>query len=350
MSRLDSLPPDLHAVLSLLLRQRKRYAEVARLLGIAEHAVHDRAHAALALLAPRQARELSPSQREQLGEYLLGQQAPTAERETRVYLEQSPAGRAWAEALAVELAPLAARALPHVPAEGPPAAAPSQPRRDIPAAAQEPSPATPAAAAPSSRVGGAVILGGLAAIVVVIVLLIVGVGGAGGGSHASSQPSASSTAPGGSSQPSSGTGASTGTTTGSGGATTTPAAGTTKSGSPTSHGKALTLTPPDPATSKAVGVAYVLSQKNQRAFYVFAKGLPVLPTGTFYAVWLEGASGAPAYPLGSLPAQGSDGLVEGGGPLPTNAASYHRILVTDETSHHPAHPGTTVLGGTFSVD
>ena len=29
MSRLDSLPPDLRAVLSLLLRQRKRYAEVA---------------------------------------------------------------------------------------------------------------------------------------------------------------------------------------------------------------------------------------------------------------------------------------------------------------------------------
>ena len=53
MSRLDELPPDQRAALSLLLRQRKSYAEVATLLGISERAVHDRAHAALAVLAPR---------------------------------------------------------------------------------------------------------------------------------------------------------------------------------------------------------------------------------------------------------------------------------------------------------
>ena len=60
MSRLDELPPDQRAALSLLLRQHKSYAEVAALLGIAERAVHDRAHAALAVLAPAQARELTP--------------------------------------------------------------------------------------------------------------------------------------------------------------------------------------------------------------------------------------------------------------------------------------------------
>ena len=63
MGRLDELPPDQRATLSLLLRQRKTYAEVAVLLGIAETAVHDRAHAALAVLAPRQARELTPDRR-----------------------------------------------------------------------------------------------------------------------------------------------------------------------------------------------------------------------------------------------------------------------------------------------
>src|ERR1700733_7913230 len=80
MSRLDELPPDQRAALSLLLRQRKSYAEVATLLGISELAVHDRAHAALAVLAPRRARELSSERRLEVGDYLLGQQPGVAER------------------------------------------------------------------------------------------------------------------------------------------------------------------------------------------------------------------------------------------------------------------------------
>ena len=73
MSRLDDLPPDQRATLSLLLRSGKSYAEVAALLDIQERAVHDRAHAALAVLAPRQARELTAERREEIGDYLLGQ-------------------------------------------------------------------------------------------------------------------------------------------------------------------------------------------------------------------------------------------------------------------------------------
>src|SRR5437867_1538873 len=61
MSRLDDLPPDQRAALSLLLLQGKNYAEVARLLHIGERAVHDRAHAALAVLAPREAAQLPSS-------------------------------------------------------------------------------------------------------------------------------------------------------------------------------------------------------------------------------------------------------------------------------------------------
>src|SRR5580692_8432303 len=109
MSRLDSIPPDLSAVLSLLLRRGKRYAEVAGMLGIEERAVHDRAHSALALLAPSQARGLSAAEREQLGEYLLGQQSALAADQTQDFLAGSPAGRAWAQALAGELAALAPR-------------------------------------------------------------------------------------------------------------------------------------------------------------------------------------------------------------------------------------------------
>lgn len=357
MSRLDDLPPDLRAVLSLLLRQRKRYAEVAAMLAIQEPAVHDRAHAALALLAPRQARALSAEQRERLGEYLLDQQDPAAQRETRAGLEDSASERAWAHALVAELAPLAVGPLPSIPAgraagasarTPPDVAAPEPPAStvELPAASVPPA-ATPQT--PSSRRGGAIVLGALAVVAIVVVLLVVGIGGGGGGgSHTDTNSSAATgaTTSNGSKAASSGTSTGASTATGTGTSATT---GTGTSGSQATHGKALTLTPPDPATSKAVGVAYVLTQKGQHAFYLFAKDLPALPTGTFYAVWLEGSSTAAAYPLGSLPAEGSNGLVEGGGPLPNDASVYTRILIATETNHHPSHPGPAALGGAFTL-
>src|SRR5271157_5790999 len=108
MSRLDELPPDQSAALSLLLRQRKSYAEVAVLLGIATSAVHDRAQAALVMLAPRRARELPPERRLEIGDYLLAQQPGVAERlRTRTYLSSSEPARAWASELTALLAPLA---------------------------------------------------------------------------------------------------------------------------------------------------------------------------------------------------------------------------------------------------
>jgi Sigma-70, region 4 len=57
MPRLDDLPPDLRATLSLLVDRGKSYAQVADLLDIPESAVRDRAHAALDALAgsPEQA-------------------------------------------------------------------------------------------------------------------------------------------------------------------------------------------------------------------------------------------------------------------------------------------------------
>ncbi len=51
MSRLDDLPPDQRAVLSLLVRQGKSHAEIADMLGIPEQAVRERATAALDALA-----------------------------------------------------------------------------------------------------------------------------------------------------------------------------------------------------------------------------------------------------------------------------------------------------------
>ena len=126
MSRLDELPPDQRAALSLLLLQHKSYAEVAALLGIAERAVHDRAQAAIVVLAPGRARDLTPESRQEIGDYLLGQQPGVAERlRTRALLNSSEPARAWAADVVAQLAPMAGSNLPDIPAG--PSAAPAAP-------------------------------------------------------------------------------------------------------------------------------------------------------------------------------------------------------------------------------
>ena len=94
----DDLPPTSVRCSRCCWAQRKSYAEIAAMLSIPERAVHDRAHAALAVLAPRQARGLSAAQREQIGDYLLGQTDAVSVGD-RTYLEGSAAARAWAQAL-----------------------------------------------------------------------------------------------------------------------------------------------------------------------------------------------------------------------------------------------------------
>jgi hypothetical protein len=173
MSRLDDLLPDQRAALSLLLRQRKTYAEVAALLSIEERSVRDRAHAALALLAPRQTRALTAERREGVGDYLLGQQAGVAERlQTRTYLMGSASGRAWANAVSAELAPLTVAPPPEIPgADGPPAVDghDAVAERYLPAEiAAAPVGIRTATSLPSSRRAGALLLAAIAAAVVAI--------------------------------------------------------------------------------------------------------------------------------------------------------------------------------------
>ncbi len=313
MSRLDELPPDQRAALSLLLRQHKSYAEVAALLGIAERAVHDRAHAALAVLAPRQARELTPERREEIGDYLLGQQPGVAERlRTRTYLSGSESARAWAREIAAQLQPLAGAGIPEIPDDAP------EPQRlqDLSAAAATPAPAgasaPPRARSPqSSRVGGAVLLVVIIAAVVVAVVLLSG----GGNSHATK------------------------TTAGK-----TSSTASTKTG-PTVENQ-ITLKSPD-AKSGSVGVVDVLAEKGKTAFFIEAQHIPV-SKGFYYAIWLYNSPSS-ALALSRSPAVGSTHRLAGGSLLPGTAGKYREILLTTETTAHPKHPGHVVLRGKFSL-
>jgi Sigma-70, region 4 len=327
MSRLDDLPPDQSAALSLLLRQGKSYAEVAGLLGISERAVHDRAHAALAVLAPREARELAAGRREEIGDYLLSQlPGAAARRATRTYLEGSAQGRAWAQALAAELAPLGPARLGEIPSgRGPSADVNDGGHAPPPARPLAASPPSPAArvALPSSRLGGALLLALLVAGVIVAVVLNSG-GGTSGKATASTPGSTAASR----------TGSSTGSSTSS---STAPRA---------TEDRRITLTSPTPG-NRAIGVAEVLSEGSKYAFYLAAEHLPP-STGFFYAVWLYNSPSS-YEALTRSPAVGSNGRLQGGALLPSNAGSYHTMLLTKETGSQPTHPGPTVLSGAFGL-
>jgi hypothetical protein len=349
MSRLDELPPDQRAALSLLLRQRKSYGEVALLLGISERAVHDRAHAAIAVLAPREARVLPPERRAEIADYLLGQQRGVAERlRTRTYLGGSEPARAWAHAIASELASIAGFELPEIPAgtvaslqQSVAAAAGSAPffssssssssLSSPPAGADGAFGKSSASSLPSSRVGGAILLAVIVAAIVVAVVLL-----SGGGSSSSTDTTAAS-----STKTTSSTTTSTSTPT----KTETTAKAKAKKGEPTVE-KQITLKP-SKAGSGSIGVVDVLVEKGKRAFYIAAEHLPETK-GFFYAVWLYN-SHTSAVPLSKAPSVGSSHRLAGGALLPTSASKYREILLTREKSDHPTHPGPVVLRGAFSV-
>ncbi len=308
MSRLDELPADRRAALSLLLQRRKSYAEVSKLLGIAERAVHDRAHAALAVLAPREARELGAGEREEIGEYLLGQQPLAGERlRTRNLLSGSPQARAWARALVAELGPLADGNLPEIPDADDPA-----PQEPYPLSRAAEAPAAPAGGAPaaSSRRGGAILLAVLAVAVVVVVIVIVSSGSSGPKTTSTSSTSSTSTT------------------------------------GPKQEGR-IALHPSPGAHSASTGAVEILSEGEKKAFYIQAEHIPETK-GFFYAVWLYNSPSS-SLPLSKSPPVGANHKLAGAALLPSNAGKYKEILLTQETSTRPKHPGRVVLRGTLSL-
>ena len=312
MSRLDELPPDQRAALSLLLRQRKTYAEVAAMLAIPEQAVHDRAHAALAVLVPRLARELPPERRLEIGDYMLGQQTIADRLRTRTYLGSSEPARSWAQALSAELAPLADGALAEIPvaeASGAPqagAAVTGASGELGPVSDYVGSPAPSPSSRQSSRLGGALLLALIVAAIVVAIVLLSG----GGSSHKPPAPTAKATSTG-----------------------------------PTLDARILMRSPS--RNSRSVGLVEILSEGSRRAFFVAAEQLPAT-SGFFYALWLSNSPSSHE-PLGKAPPVGASHRLEGGGALPANAGEFREILLTRETSIHATHPGRVVLRGRFSL-
>jgi hypothetical protein len=213
-------------------------------------------------------------------------------------------------------------ASPAAPASSAAAASPgAPPSRVSPTAAPPVAPSSPRLSlpsAPSSRRAGALLLAAIVAIVVVAVVLIVNSGGS--SSRSGTRRSASS------------------------GSAASAATGT--SSARAKEDRRITLTSPDPA-SKAVGIAEVLSEGSQYAFYLAAEHLPP-SKGFFYAVWLYN-SPTSFQALSRAPNVGANGSVQGGALLPKNAGKFHTMLLTRETKTNPTSPGTVVLRGAFAL-
>ena len=99
MATFDQLAADQRAIIELVLRKGRTYAEIADMLDMTEDRVRDHARSALGELAPATARRVDPDWRGQLVDYVLGQQAGPESAATRGHLKRSEPARMWAFSL-----------------------------------------------------------------------------------------------------------------------------------------------------------------------------------------------------------------------------------------------------------
>ncbi len=338
---LDELPADQRAVLGLLLKQGRGYADIAGLLRIETRAVRERALDALDALGP-QDDALAAEDQDLVADRLLGQADGPAREEAEALLAESPAARTWARQVVAELEGVAAPgALPEIPAEPepepdpePPTAAATAPQGDeAPVAADDTSststPAATKAKAPrSSRLGTALIIG--AALVAIVGIVVALSGGFGGGSDSPATAGGAAAA-------------TTSTPTTATGTATTPAARVQQQ---------IELTPPRQG-SESLGVAQLVVSGTTRGLAVAAQDL----SAGYYAVWLYN-SATDARFLGFAPQVSASGDAAGklqglSQSLPTDVAKYRQVVISRQTvtsqnqNDTPTRPGTIVLQGTL---
>jgi hypothetical protein len=348
MSRLDELPADQRSVLQLLLKQGKGYADLSGLLNVHANEVRSRAYDALDAIGPGAA-GLPSDRRQAIADWLLGQQAPDEASETRAFVSGSPAGRAWASAVADQLRPLGGDRLPEVPADGAGGAALAPQNRAAADAARdaaaEPGSETGAAAAPSppdgatagaananaapppagtvpfapaptaaprvSRRGGAILIGVVLAAIVAVVLVLVLTGG-----DDNKPERAANTAP------------------------------TTTSTQPVVKAQVNLVPPKGAPASKALAIVQIVDSNGQNVVNAVSQGLPTTSKAAF-AIWAY-TSPSETRLIGGFNKTDNKGHLVYQGALPqdvTDITRYKEILVTRETSGNPTKPGQIYLRG-----
>jgi hypothetical protein len=350
MSALDKLPPDQRAVLQMVLQRGRTYDEIASLLSIERAAVRQRALDAFDALAP--ATVLPGPESALITDYLLGQLPAKVAEQVYSYLQASDADRAWAQAVAATIAPLAPGSLPEIPVgaplgaddqpaggpeavSDPPAAVAVAPYETSAAPAYEP-PSAPRERPPSSRRGGAILLGGIGAAIIAVVLAVV-LSSGGGKPHAGGATHTGT----GSTGQNVGTTATTGTT-------TTATTGTTATTTSTTPQLLVQLNMTSPTGAKStLGIAQVIREAGVTGVVVVAQGVPANGARNAYAVWLYNSPTSYKFVGFVRNLVGKSGKLAAEGELPTGAAAYHRLLITLETQRKPSAPGEVVLSAPF---
>ena len=306
MASINELPPDQVAVLKLLLTQGSSYEAIAASLHIEPREVRSRAAAALDSLAG------SPpppeGQRDEVTDYLLGQQDAAARVRTRKMLASSPAALTWATSLRDPLAELSASGIPELPAAGE-----TSPRVDEGDDGMAREAASPAPT--GQRRAGLILLAVAGAAVLLAGGFFLGRGTA---------PDAGQVPP-------------------------TTAAGAGQADANARPLAAARLKPPPGAPApKALGIAQFARQQGQTVLGVAAQDMPKAPKGSGYGVWLEGGAGQPVW-LGYFSAVNDRGQIGAQTPVRVNPASYKTILITLESQRKPASPGKTFLSGAITT-
>lgn len=310
MASLDSLSDGQRAVLQLLLRQNKSYDDLAGLLKTDVVAVRARARGAVGALGPEPA-GIDGDRRDEIADYLLGQQSASRRAATREYLEGSAAGRSWARAVAGALAPLASGELPDIPAE----------REEVAEAfdALDRRAARQVAAKKSSQLGGRLIAAGIGVVLAIAIILALSLGG-------DDEPASTATTP-------------TGTT-------TTQA--TTPTGDVFEVKAQGTLRPPEGSESDARGEVAIVHfpDNDQFRLALQATGLPPSSTrGSAYGVWLYSSPSQSQFLGFPDTVVGADGKLETVSDLSPDTPTYREVLLTRETAEAPERPGTIILRG-----
>jgi hypothetical protein len=337
VSRLDDLSPDQRAVLQLLLRQGKSYDELAALLRIDPAAVRSRAAAALGALGPA----VDDADRDELSDWMLGQQDELQVEDTLDLIDESPAALEWAIEVSDRLREGGLEPRAELPddvedetvdgevEEEAPAPTPAATPGEVPVAVARPAdepPATPgfgdveSSGPRPSRLGGLLLLAGAAAVVVVLIVVLLTRGGDDSDSAASTSTPAAQTS-------------------------TTPTTATQQQITV----EAQVNMRPTAKGGKALGVAQFFTDGTDHGVTVTAQNLQPNSRGDVYALWLSGGTKEKASSLlGFSPTKvKKNGRFSGSITLPDDAGDYREIVLTRETQASPTKPGTVILRGSL---
>lgn len=310
MASLDSLNDGQRAVLQLLLRQGKSYDDLAGLLKTDPSGVRTRARGAVAAVGPDSS-EIGTERRDEISDYLLGQQSASQRAATREYLQSSPAGRAWARSALAALEPIGGDTLPDVPAE----------REEVAEAfdALDARTARQEEVKKSSQLGTKLLLAGVGVLVGIAVILAFSLG-----DGEDPAPEASTTRPAATS--------------------TTGAVQTTPTGDKFEVVAQGTLVAPEGGDKDVKGQVAIVRfpDNNQFRFALNAEGLPRSAKNAAYGIWLYTSDEKRQFLGFPDTTVGTDGKLQTVSDLSPQTPAYGAVLLTRETADKPTRPGKII--------